>query len=133
MVRLSFTMLTLGVASLLAPVLGAVGRYGVLSYIVVQRTREIGVRMAPGAQAPQVRRMVVAQGARVVAVGVVVGLVVSVGITRALQRLLYGVGAVDLTTFAGTTLLMLGIGMLASYLPARRASIVDPIVSMLGE
>ncbi len=76
--------------------------------------------------------MVVAQGARVVAVDVVVGLVVSVGITRALQRLLYGVGAVDLATFAGTTLLMLDIGMLASYLPARRASIVDPIVSMQG-
>lgn len=133
MVQLSFTMLTLGVASLLALVLGAVGLYGVLSYIVTQRTREIGVRMALGARAGEVRRMVVAQGARVVAVGVGVGLLVSIAITRALDGLLYGVGTMDLTTFVGMSVVMIGIGLLASYLPARRASMVDPLISMRGD
>ena len=92
MTDLSFTMLTLGVASSLALVLGAVGLYGVLSYIVAQRTREIGVRMALGARAGQVRRMVVLQGARVVIVGVVIGVAFALWMTSALGSLLFGVG-----------------------------------------
>jgi predicted permease len=133
MVQLSFTMLTLGVASVLALILGAVGVYGVLSYVVAQRTREIGVRMALGAKAEQVRRMVVVQGARVLAVGVAIGLIAAIVSTRALGSLLFDVAAVDVTTFAGMSVSMIVVGLLASYLPARRASNVDPIESLRGE
>ncbi len=101
MVAQSLTMLTLGIISALALLLGAVGLYGVLSYVVAERTREIGVRMALGAEAGQVRRMVVAQGARVVAIGVAIGVVVALLSTRALGSLLFGVPPVDLATFAG--------------------------------
>ena len=133
MTRLSFTMLTLGIASGLALLLGAVGLYGILSYIVAQRTREIGVRMALGAEAGTVRRMVVTQGARVVALGVGIGIVVAILATRALGSLLFGVKPVDAATFVGMSLSMLGIGLLASYVPARRASRVDPIESLRAD
>jgi predicted permease len=133
MVQLSFTMLTLGIASGLALILGTVGLYGVLSYVVAERTREIGVRMALGAKAEQVRAMVVKQGVRVVAAGVAIGLVAAVASTRALGSLLFGVQAVDLSTFAAMSGSMVVVGLLASYLPARRASNVDPIESLRGE
>ncbi len=131
--QLTFMMLTLGIASLLALVLGAVGLYGVLSYIVAQRTREIGVRMALGAEGARVQRMVVGQGARVVGVGVFIGLVVAALATRALGSLLYHVAAIDFVTFVGMSTVLLLIGLLASYLPARRASSVDPVESLRGE
>jgi predicted permease len=133
MTELSFTLMTLGVVSALALILGAVGLYGVLSYVVAQRTREIGVRMALGAQASRVRAMVVAQGARVVGFGVVIGVAVAFTATRTLGSLLFGVEAVDTTTFVVMSASMLGIGLLASYVPARRASLVDPIESLRGE
>ncbi|HXV85995.1 MAG TPA: ABC transporter permease, partial [Gemmatimonadales bacterium] len=131
--QLSFTMLTLGVAATLALILGVVGLYGVLSYIVAERTREIGVRMALGAEARQVRRMVVAQGARVVGIGAVIGIGVALLSTRALAGLLYGVPALDLVTFAAMSASMIMVGLLASYMPARRASSVDPIESLRGD
>jgi ABC-type antimicrobial peptide transport system permease subunit len=133
MMDLSFTMLTLGVASSLALILGAVGLYGVLSYIVAERTREIGVRMALGARAAQVRRVVVLQGARVVIVGVVIGAGIALWMTSALGSLLFGVAAVDAPTFIAMSAAMVAIGLLASYVPARRASKVDPVVSLQGE
>ncbi len=133
MVQLSFTTLTLGILSALALILGGVGLYGVLSYLVAQRTREIGVRMALGARTDQVRRMVVVQGARLVAAGVVIGVVVALASTRLLGSLLFGVHALDATTFLAMSGSMVAIGMLASYLPARRASNVDPIESLRGE
>ena len=133
MVQLSFTMLTLGVVSGLALILGAVGLYGVVSYVVAERTREIGVRMALGATAAMVRRMVVGQGARVVLVGVVIGVAGALAATRLLSTLLYGVRAVDPLLFAAMSLMMIAIGMMASYLPARRASSVDPNESLRGE
>jgi predicted permease len=133
MVDVSFTMLTLGVAASLALLLGAVGLYGILSFIVAERTREIGVRMALGARAGQVRRMVVAQGSRVVAIGVVIGVAVALFSTRALGTLLFSVDAVDAATFVAMALAMMTIGLLASYVPARRASRVDPIVSLRGD
>jgi ABC-type lipoprotein release transport system permease subunit len=133
MVQLSFTMLTLGVVSALALILGAVGLYGVLSYVVAERTREIGVRMALGATAAAVRRLVVSQGTRVVMVGVVLGVGVAFLSTRLLGRLLYDVKAVDPIVFAIMSLMMLGVGMLASYMPARRASRVDPIESLRSD
>ncbi|MGV3708978.1 MAG: ABC transporter permease [Gemmatimonas sp.] len=133
MTQLSFTMLTLGIASMLALILGAVGLYGVLSYVVAARTREIGVRMALGAEAGQVRRMVVVQGTRVVLVGVAVGAVVAGASAKALSSLLFGVAAFDPATFSAMSLSLIVVGMLASYLPARRASNVDPLESLRSE
>jgi predicted permease len=130
MMQLSFTMLTLAVAAGLALVLGAIGLYGVLSYVVAGRTREIGVRMALGAQAAGVRRMVVAQGARVVGLGVLIGVAAALATTRVLANLLYGVGGTDVATFLAMAMGMFGIGLLASYVPARRASSVDPVESL---
>ncbi len=130
---LSFTMLTLGIVSALALILGAVGLYGVLSYIVAERTKEIGVRMALGARARQVQQMVVGQGGRLVVLGTVVGLIVAGASSKVLEHLLFEVPALDFATFFGVALTMLGVGFLASYIPARRASNVDPIDSLRGE
>jgi len=133
MLQLSFTMLTLGVVAGLALLLGAIGLYGVLSYVVAERTREIGVRMALGATASAVRRMVVSQGTRVVVVGVVVGVTVAVAATRLLGSLLFGVKPVDPIVFATMSVMMIAIGVLASYMPARRASSVNPIESLRSD
>lgn len=133
MVELSFTMLTLGIVSSLALILSAVGLYAVLSYLVAERTREIGVRMALGARAGQVRGMVVRQGAVMVVVGVVIGIVVALASTRALGTLLFGVQAVDVGIFVVMSVSMVLIGLLASYLPARRASNVDPMEALRSE
>jgi hypothetical protein len=132
-VQLSFTMLTLGVVSALALVLGALGLYGVLSYVVAERTREIGVRMALGATTGAVRRQVVSDGAKVVLAGIVVGVGVALASTRFLGRLLYDVGAADPAVFVTVSLMMLGVGMLASYMPARRASSVNPTESLRSD
>jgi ABC-type antimicrobial peptide transport system permease subunit len=131
--QLAFTMLTLGIAASLALILGAVGLYGVLSYIVAERTREIGVRMALGAEAGQVRRMVVAQGAKVVGIGAAIGIATALASTRALRSMLFGVDAMDVSTFVAMSASMIVVGLLASYVPARRASSVDPIESLRGE
>jgi putative ABC transport system permease protein len=130
MVQLSFTMLTLGVVSALAMLLGAVGLYGVLAYVVAERTREIGVRMALGATAGAVRRMVVTQGAKVVLAGIGVGIAAALASTRLLDTLLYEVDAVDPLVFGAMSIMMIGIGLLASYVPARRASNVEAIESL---
>ncbi|HSE50668.1 MAG TPA: ADOP family duplicated permease, partial [Gemmatimonadales bacterium] len=112
MTQLSFTMLTLGVVSGLALILGAVGLYGVLAYIVAERTREIGVRMALGATPGSVRRMVVTQGAKVVLVGVVIGVGVALLSTRALGALLFNVDAVDPMIFMAMSGMLVAVGML---------------------
>lgn len=133
MVQLSFTMLTLGIASVLALILGMVGLYGVLSYTVAERTREIGLRMALGAAASKVRWMIVSQGARVVALGVLLGALIAFAVTRTLGTLLFGVEAFDPSIYFGVSTIMVLVGLAASYLPARRASKVDPMVSLRGE
>jgi predicted permease len=133
MIQLSFALLTLGIVSGLALFLGAVGLYGVLSCAVAERTREIGVRMALGATAAAVRGMVVAQGARVVAIGVAIGLLAALAATRPLAAHLFGVTTLDAPTFAAMAVLMLLIGALAAYVPARRASRVDPCQSLRSE
>jgi putative ABC transport system permease protein len=133
MIQLSFTMLTLGVVSGLALLLGAIGLYGVLSYVVAERTREIGVRMALGATSGAVSRMVVSQGARVVLIGVVIGVAGAVAGTRSLGALLYGVNPVDPVVFAAMAFMMVGVGMVASYVPARRASSVSPMESLRSD
>jgi putative ABC transport system permease protein len=132
-IQLSFTMFTLGIAALLALVLGAVGLYGVLSYSVAQRTQEIGVRMALGAERGAVMRMVVRDGARITVVGLLVGLAGAAALTRLLEGILYDVKALDPLTFVGTPLLLLVVAVLSAYLPARRAAAVDPMESMRVE
>lgn len=133
MVQVTFTLLTLGIAAALALILGAVGLYGVLSYIVAERTREIGVRMALGAQPQRVQRMVVLQGAKVVGAGVVLGLLAALAFTQALASLLFEVQAVDAATFVSMSLTMVTVGLIASWLPARRASNLDPMDSLRRE
>jgi putative ABC transport system permease protein len=130
MARLTFTMLTLFIAAALALVLGAVGIYGTISYVVSRRTREIGIRMALGAQPRDVRRMVVTQGGRIAMVGVAIGLVAAVFAARWLESLLFEVQARDPIVFAAVSVVMIGVALLASYLPARRASAVDPLVAI---
>jgi len=132
-VRLTFTAIALCIASLLALILAAVGLYGVLSYVVSQRTQEIGVRMALGAQAGQVLSMVVASGTRLAVLGLLLGLVGAGVLTRLLRALLYGTEPLDPLTFAGMSVVLLGVGLLASYLPARRAACIDPAESMKME
>lgn len=133
MEQLSFTMLTLGIASVLALILGVIGLYGVLSFAVAERTREIGVRMALGAAASRVRLMVVGQGAKVLAVGIAIGTIFALLATRTLGSLLFGVDAFDFGTYLAVALIMVLVGLAACYLPARRASKVDPMVSLRAE
>ena len=133
MANLSFTMLMVSIAAVLAVVLGAVGLYGVLSYRVTRRAQEIGVRMALGAEARTVRRMFVWQGGRVALVGIVVGTLAAVGLTRYIETLLFDVGRLDMVAFAVTAAVMLAVALLASYVPALRASRVDPVVALRAE
>ncbi|HEX7089142.1 MAG TPA: ABC transporter permease [Longimicrobiales bacterium] len=133
MASLSFTMLMLVIAAALALTLGAVGLYGVLSYSVSRRAQEIGLRMALGAESGAVRRMVVVQGGRVALLGVVAGVLAALGLTRFIEALLFGVEPVDAITFAGMSAVMVAVALLASYLPALRASRVDPVVALRTE
>lgn len=121
--------LTMGFA-IIALLLGAIGIYGVLSYTMSQRTHEMGIRIALGAESRQVVRMVVGEGMRIVAIAVAIGLVASFGATRLLRSQLFGVGPTDVLTFSIVTALLAGVAMLACYLPARRASRVDPMVAL---
>jgi ABC-type antimicrobial peptide transport system permease subunit len=126
-------MAMVSIAALLALVLGAVGLYAVLSYGVTQRTQEIGVRMALGAESKAVRRMFVWQGTRVALLGIVLGALAAVALTRNIQSLLFGVGRLDALTFAAMSAVMLAVALVASYIPARRASRVDPLVALRSE
>ena len=125
-----FTMTLLGVFALLALLLASIGIYGVLSYMVGQRTREIGVRLALGAQRLDVLRMVLKDGARMTLVGVVVGVGGAVGLTRLMASMLFGVKPTDPLTFIAVTSLLCAIAMLACYVPARRAMKVDPMEAL---
>ena len=111
----------------IALVLAAVGVYGVIAYSVSQRTREIGVRVALGAQRTNVLRLILGQGALLTAAGVGVGLLGALGVTRFMRAMLYGVSPFDPVSFVAVTLVLSAIGFLASYVPAIRAARVDPI------
>jgi putative ABC transport system permease protein len=122
-----------GAFAAIAVLLAAVGVYGVISYSVSQRTQEIGVRVALGAQRLDVVRLVVGQGALLGGIGVAIGLAGALGVTRFLRTLLFGVSPFDLGSFAGVALVLTSIALLASYLPARRASRVDPVEALRSE
>ncbi len=131
--RTSFTLVMLGIAGGVALLLGAIGLYGVVSYSVSQRTREIGVRMAVGAGTAAVSRMVVKQGLALAGAGVMLGVIGAVLLSRLLGSLLYGVRALDPATYALVSLLLAAVAAGASWVPARRAAGVDPAVTLRGE
>ncbi|HIF24292.1 MAG TPA: FtsX-like permease family protein [Gemmatimonadetes bacterium] len=128
MAQTSFTLIMLGIAAAVALFLGSVGIYGVISYVVSQRTRVIGVRMALGAEQRDVSRMVLKQASLLAGGGVVIGLAGAMGLTRLMSSLLFGVSPMDPVTFGSVA-----VALVASYISARRAAKVDPVVALRFE
>ena len=123
-------MLILAVFALSALALASVGLYGVMSYLVSQRSREIGIRMALGGRPGDVRNMVIRESLLIVGVGLAIGTVLSLALSRGLSALLFGVAATDVTTYASIALLLLLVALLSAFGPARRATRIDPISSL---
>ena len=126
----TFTTLLLAIAAAVALILGVIGLYGVISYVVGQRTQEIGLRIALGAQPATVRRMVLRQGLGVTMAGVLAGLAAAIAVSRLLSSLLFEVSARDPITFGAVSALLVGVSLAATWLPARRAASVDPLVAL---
>jgi len=131
--RTSFTLVMLGIAGAMALVLGIIGIYGVISYTVSQRMREIGIRLALGAQRGDVLQMVLKQGAKMALVGVAIGIGAAFALTRLMTNLLFEVTAHDPVTFAAVAVVLFIVALWASYIPARRAMRVDPMVALRYE
>ena len=131
--RTSFTLVMLGIAGAMALALGIIGIYGVMSYSVSQRQREIGIRLALGAKGGDVLQMVLSQGTKLTLIGVAIGIAAALGLTRLMSNLLFGVTAHDPITFAAVAALLIAVASFACYIPARRATLVDPIVALRYE
>jgi ABC-type antimicrobial peptide transport system permease subunit len=131
--RTSFTLVMLAIAGGMALVLGIIGIYGVISYAVSQRRREIGIRLALGAQQSELRRMFVRYGLTLAGVGVAIGLGSAVALMRLMKSLLFGISPLDPLTYAAVPVVLVAAAVLASYLPARRASAVDPMEALRAE
>jgi predicted permease len=131
--RTSFTLVMLGIAGTMALTLGIIGIYGVISCTVSHRQREIGIRLALGAQRGDVLQMVLRQGTKLALLGVAIGICAGLALTQSMRNLLFGVTAYDPLTFAAVALLLIFVALLACYVPARRAMLVDPIVALRYE
>ncbi len=128
-----FSMLLLGLFAALALILSAVGIYGVVSYIVGQATREIGIRLALGAQYADVLKMVLSQGAKMTAIGLAIGTVISLLATRLLSTMLFGVSKYDPTTLIAVAAILAAVSLFACFIPARRATQLDPASILRSE
>ncbi len=133
MARTSFTLVMLGIAGAMALVLGIIGIYGVISYAVSQRRREMGIRLALGAQQSELRRMFVRSGLALAAIGVAIGLMTAIALMRLMKSLLFGISPLDPITYIAVPLVLVMAAVLASYLPARRAAAVDPVEALKAE
>jgi predicted permease len=131
--RTSFTLVMLGIAGAMALVLGIVGIYGVMSYAVSQRRREIGIRLALGAQQSELRRMFVLSAMTLAGIGVAIGLAAAVALMRLMKSLLFGISPLDPLTYVAVPIVLVSAAVLASYLPARRAAAVDPVEALRAE
>jgi ABC-type antimicrobial peptide transport system permease subunit len=125
-----FSMLLLAAFAALALLLASIGIYGVISYAVAQRTQEFGIRLALGAQPGNVFSIVLGQGARLALFGVILGFIAAFAVTRLMTSLLFGVQPTDPITFTAVPALLMGVALLACYIPARRATRVDPIIAL---
>jgi putative ABC transport system permease protein len=128
-----FLLFLVGLFAAAALALAAIGLYGVVAFSVTRRTQEIGIRMSIGAQRSDVLRLILGEGARMAALGVVIGIAASMAITRLMSSLLFGISATDPVTFVCVAVLLSLVALLASYIPARRAMRVDPIVALRYE
>jgi putative ABC transport system permease protein len=131
--RTTFTLAMLGIAGSMALLLGVIGIYGVISYAVSQRRREIGIRVAVGAQKHDVTALFLRHGLVLACIGIALGLAAAAGLTRLMSALLFGVSALDWTTYAAAAGVLLLACALASYLPARRAATIDPMRTLRAE
>ena len=131
--QMAFTMVLLAIASVVALLLGSIGIYGVLAYVVGRRTNEIGVRMALGARASEVSRMLVRQGATVVLVGLAVGLAGAFALTRLMSTILFNVSPTDPATYAAVVSFLFAVALAATYLPARKAASIDPVEALRAD
>jgi len=131
--RTSFTLVMLGIAGAMALVLGVIGIYGVISYAVSQRSREIGIRLALGAQQRDVKTMFVRSGLMLSGIGAGIGVTAAVGLTGLMKSLLFGITPLDPLTYILVPIVLAIAAVLASYLPARRAASVDPVEALKAE